>query len=94
MKHFDIIKELLILEKYINGFTIETLYHATKMDLLRYQVGFCAQWCLDNIFIKKGRKLSYKRVDYSNLNAILNVNDKTEYLKLSPNGLSVSVIHS
>ncbi|KAI7687092.1 RING finger and SPRY domain-containing protein 1, partial [Sarcoptes scabiei] len=89
-KHFDIIKELCELEKYLNDFRLETLYTSTTSELLKFQVGFNAQWCLDNVFIKRGRKLSYKKVDYSNLNAILNVNDKTEFLKLSPNGLSVS----
>ncbi|UXI19010.1 60S ribosomal protein L3 [Sarcoptes scabiei] len=87
-KHFDIIKELCELEKYLNDFRLETLYTSTTSELLKFQVGFNAQWCLDNVFIKRGRKLSYKKVDYSNLNAILNVNDKTEFLKLSPNGLS------
>lgn len=88
LKNFDICKELLELEKYANHYSIGSLYCSSPVDFLRYQVGFCAQWCLDNIFIKKGRKLSYKKVDYSTLNALLNVNDKTEFLKLSSNGLS------
>lgn len=88
MKNFDVCKELCELEKYIHQYSTESLYHSTLNDLLKYQVGFCAQWCIDNVFVKKGRKLSYKKVDYSKLNVILNVNDKTEFLKLSPNGLS------
>ncbi|KAJ6221259.1 hypothetical protein RDWZM_007071 [Blomia tropicalis] len=88
LKNFDICKELLELEKYANNYFHGSLYGGQPVDYLRYQVGFCAQWCLDNVFLKKGRKLSYKKVDYSNLNAILNGNDKTEFLKLSSNGLS------
>ena len=77
------------LEKYVQYFSIQALYYSSSTELLKYQLGFCAQWCLDNVFTKKGRKFSYKKVDYSNLNVILNVNDKTEFLKLSPDGLSV-----
>lgn len=73
----------------MDEYTLPRLYCGESVDFLRYQVGFCAQWCLDNVFIKKGRVLSYKKVDYSNLNVVLNVNDKTESLKLSSNGLSV-----
>ncbi|XP_075681116.1 RING finger and SPRY domain-containing protein 1-like [Dermatophagoides pteronyssinus] len=88
LKNFDIVKELCELEKYLQYFSIQTLYYSSTNELLKYQLGFCAQWCLDNVFTKKGRKFSYKKVDYSNLNVILNVNDKTEFLKLSPDGLS------
>lgn len=90
LKQFDLVKELVELEKYATAYVIGSLYCATPVDCLKYQVGFCAQWCLDNIFLKKGRKLSYKKVDYTHLNAILNANDKTEFLKISSNGLSVS----
>lgn len=89
LKNFDIVKELCELEKYVQYFSIQALYYSSSTELLKYQLGFCAQWCLDNVFTKKGRKFSYKKVDYSNLNVILNVNDKTEFLKLSPDGLSV-----
>lgn len=95
LKHMDITKELLELEKYAQPFSssVASVYDMSSVEAVQCQVGFCAQWCLDNIFIKKGRKLTFKRVDYSNLNAILNINDKTEFLKMSPNGLSVSYIH-
>ncbi|OTF82359.1 SPRY domain-containing protein, partial [Euroglyphus maynei] len=91
LKNFDIVKELCELEKYLQYFSnypIQALYYSSPKELLKYQLGFCAQWCLDNVFTKKGRKCSYKKVDYSNLNVLLNVNDKTEFLKLSPDGLS------
>ncbi|XP_035230318.1 RING finger and SPRY domain-containing protein 1-like, partial [Stegodyphus dumicola] len=52
------------------------------------QVGFCAQWCLDNLFIKKGRPFTYEHVDRTNLNAMLNSNDVSEYLKISADGLT------
>ncbi|XP_054165300.1 RING finger and SPRY domain-containing protein 1-like [Oppia nitens] len=56
-------------------------------DYLKKQVGFCAQWSLDNLFLKEGRQLTYEDVDRSNLNAILNSSDASEYLKISANGL-------
>ncbi|GFY61450.1 RING finger and SPRY domain-containing protein 1 [Trichonephila inaurata madagascariensis] len=52
------------------------------------QVGFCAQWCLDNLFIKKGRPFTYENVDRTNLNAMLNSNDVSEYLKIAADGLT------
>ncbi|XP_072931116.1 RING finger and SPRY domain-containing protein 1-like [Epargyreus clarus] len=51
------------------------------------QVGFCAKWALDNVFIVEGRKLSYEEVDMSNINVILNNKDVSEYLKISCDGL-------
>lgn len=56
-------------------------------DYVRRQVGFCAQWCLDNLFICEGRPYSYENVDTTHLNAMLNNNDVSEYLKISPDGL-------
>ncbi|XP_015791700.1 RING finger and SPRY domain-containing protein 1 [Tetranychus urticae] len=67
---------LLILEKWIDD-----------PDYDRQQVGFCAQWSLDNIFIHEDRPFSYENVDRKNLNVLLNANDVSEYLKISPNGL-------
>ena len=58
-------------------------------DFVKKQVGFCAQWCLDNLFLKEGRTLTYETTDRSNLNAVLNANDVSEYLKISANGLMV-----
>ena len=58
-------------------------------DYVKKQVGFCAQWCLDNLFLKEGRTLTYEKTDRSNLNALLNANDVSEYLKISANGLMV-----
>ncbi|XP_014667534.1 PREDICTED: RING finger and SPRY domain-containing protein 1-like [Priapulus caudatus] len=57
-------------------------------NFLKRQVAFCAQWCLDNLFTAKGRQLSYFNVDYSSINAMLNSNDVSEYLKISANGLT------
>ncbi|RXG52170.1 RING finger and SPRY domain-containing protein 1, partial [Armadillidium vulgare] len=56
-------------------------------DLQKKQIGFCAQWCLDNLFICEDRCYSYEKIDTTNLNAMLNSNDVTEYLKISPDGL-------
>lgn len=43
--------------------------------------------------IINGRTLSYKTVDLSNVNVLLNSNDVSEYLKISPSGLEVSGIY-
>ncbi|XP_045784180.1 RING finger and SPRY domain-containing protein 1-like [Maniola jurtina] len=51
------------------------------------QVGFCAKWALDNLFIVEGRSLSYETVDMSGIHAILNSQDVSEYLQISCNGL-------
>ncbi|XP_075990597.1 RING finger and SPRY domain-containing protein 1-like [Anticarsia gemmatalis] len=51
------------------------------------QVGFCAKWALDNIFIVEDRALSYEIVDMTEINAILNTQDVSEYLKISCDGL-------
>lgn len=56
-------------------------------DYVKRQVGFCAQWCLDNLFLLEGRPYSYCQVDKSGINVMLNSNDVSEYLKISPNGL-------
>ncbi|MCL4135087.1 UNVERIFIED_CONTAM: hypothetical protein GTU68_056058 [Idotea baltica] len=64
---------------------LEHLVHSD--DLLKKQVGFCSQWCLDNLFICCDRTYSYEDIDTTNLNAMLNTNDVTEYLKISPDGL-------
>lgn len=56
-------------------------------DFVERQVGFCAQWCLDNLFILEGRHYTYEVTDRTNINAMLNSNDVSEYLKISSNGL-------
>ncbi|CAI9162059.1 unnamed protein product [Rangifer tarandus platyrhynchus] len=56
-------------------------------DYLKRQVGFCAQWSLDNLFLKEGRQLTYEKVDLNSIKAMLNSNDVSEYLKISPHGL-------
>ncbi|XP_078607488.1 RING finger and SPRY domain-containing protein 1-like [Branchiostoma floridae x Branchiostoma japonicum] len=67
---------LVILEKWVND-----------PKFLRRQVGFCAQWCLDNLFLKDGRTLTYESADLKGINVLLNSNDTSEYLKISPHGL-------
>lgn len=58
-----------------------------ERDLMRRQVGFCAQWCLDNLFLMDGRTYSYERADVRGINAMLNTRDVSEYLKISADGL-------
>uniref|UniRef100_UPI00398EE5CE RING finger and SPRY domain-containing protein 1 n=1 Tax=Pristiophorus japonicus TaxID=55135 RepID=UPI00398EE5CE len=68
--------QLLILESWVN-----------HTDYLKRQVGFCAQWSLDNLFLKQKRQFTYEKVNLSHINAMLNSNDVSEYLKISPDGL-------
>lgn len=65
--------------------TLETLW--LDSDMLRREVGFCAKWCLDNLFPVEGRAYSYESEDLGNINVMLNSNDVSEYLKISPDGL-------
>ncbi|XP_026760515.1 RING finger and SPRY domain-containing protein 1-like [Galleria mellonella] len=60
---------------------------ANNEDHMWRQVGFCAKWALDNLFIIDDRKLSYELVDMTGINVILNSHDVSEYLKISCNGL-------
>ncbi|KPP75239.1 RING finger and SPRY domain-containing protein 1-like [Scleropages formosus] len=60
---------------------------ANHSDYLKRQVGFCSQWSLDNLFLKEGRQFTYEKVNLGNINAMLNSNDVSEYLKISPSGL-------
>ncbi|CAN7992393.1 unnamed protein product [Ixodes hexagonus] len=63
----------------------------TSTDFVERQVGFCAQWCLDNLCnsacFLQGRCYTYEVTDRTNINAMLNSNDVSEYLKISSNGL-------
>ncbi|XP_038216593.1 RING finger and SPRY domain-containing protein 1-like isoform X2 [Zerene cesonia] len=60
---------------------------ANDDDFIRRQVGFVAGWTLDNLFMVEGRKLSYEEADMTGINAILNCQDVSEYLQISPTGL-------
>ncbi|XP_050072267.1 RING finger and SPRY domain-containing protein 1-like [Anopheles maculipalpis] len=62
--------------------------HITSNDYTLRQVGFCAQWCLDNYFLIEGRQYSYEVADVSNVNVMLNTRDVSEYLKISADGLT------
>ncbi|XP_076338437.1 RING finger and SPRY domain-containing protein 1-like isoform X1 [Tachypleus tridentatus] len=67
---------LLLLEKWVGS-----------EDYVKKQVGFCAEWCLDNLFLKEGRPYAYENTNRININALLNSNDVSEYLKISADGL-------
>nr|XP_040234925.2 RING finger and SPRY domain-containing protein 1-like [Anopheles coluzzii]XP_040234926.2 RING finger and SPRY domain-containing protein 1-like [Anopheles coluzzii]XP_040234927.2 RING finger and SPRY domain-containing protein 1-like [Anopheles coluzzii] len=62
--------------------------HISNNDFTLRQVGFCAQWCLDNYFLIDGRQYSYEVADVSNVNVMLNTRDVSEYLKISADGLT------
>ncbi|XP_006812624.1 RING finger and SPRY domain-containing protein 1-like [Saccoglossus kowalevskii] len=76
IKHAGIAPLLMVLENWLS-------HHDYDMR----QVGFCSQWCLDNLFILENRQFTYKTLNLSGCNAMLNNNDVSEYLKISPNGL-------
>ncbi|KAG1666496.1 RING finger and SPRY domain-containing protein 1 [Nymphon striatum] len=65
---------------------------------IKRQVGFCASYCLDNLCnyitgksyfftFNHDRLFSYEVVNRTGLNAMLNSNDVSEYLKISADGL-------
>uniref|UniRef100_A0A182NUG3 RING finger and SPRY domain-containing protein 1 n=1 Tax=Anopheles dirus TaxID=7168 RepID=A0A182NUG3_9DIPT len=62
--------------------------HITNNDYTLRQVGFCAQWCLDNYFLIEGRQYSYEVAEVRNVNVMLNTRDVSEYLKISADGLT------
>lgn len=41
--------------------------------------------------LKEGRQFTYEKVNLANINAMLNSNDVSEYLKISPTGLEVNL---
>ncbi|XP_048211481.1 RING finger and SPRY domain-containing protein 1 [Perognathus longimembris pacificus] len=79
--------KLTISESSISDRLVTLESWAYEPDYLKRQVGFCAQWSLDNLFLKEGRQLTYEKVDLSSIRAMLNSNDVSEYLKISPHGL-------
>lgn len=42
--------------------------------------------------LKEGRQFTYEKVDLTNIRAMLNSNDVSEYLKISPHGLEVGIV--
>ncbi|XP_011315069.1 RING finger and SPRY domain-containing protein 1 [Fopius arisanus] len=79
------IQKRLMAEKEHPLLILETW--ATENNYVKRQVGFSAQWCLDNLFLIEGRKYSHDTVDLTGINVMLNTKDVSEYLKISPNGL-------
>ena len=60
---------------------------STSAHCHRRQIGFYAQWLLDNVFLLDYRRPSYETIDHRYLNVLLNDRDISEYLKLGPDGL-------
>ncbi|XP_073234022.1 RING finger and SPRY domain-containing protein 1-like [Porites lutea] len=56
-------------------------------DFEKHQAGFCSQWLLDNSCKYCNRPYSYEIADLSKINVMLNNNDVSDYLKISPTGL-------
>eukprot|EP00106_Octopus_bimaculoides_P013656 XP_014781098.1 PREDICTED: RING finger and SPRY domain-containing protein 1-like [Octopus bimaculoides] len=65
--------------------SLEKWYRCPQAE--KREVGFCAQWLLDNLFIVEVRTTSYENVNVDGLNVMLNSNDVSEYLKISADGL-------
>ncbi|CRL04789.1 CLUMA_CG017845, isoform A [Clunio marinus] len=68
---------LLRLEKYVDE----------MKDFTMRQIGFCAQWSLDNYFLIENRKYTYEISNVEHINVMLNTKDVSEYLKISGDGL-------
>ncbi|CAF3525029.1 unnamed protein product [Adineta steineri] len=60
---------------------------ASSNNCLKRQIGFYAQWLLDNVFILDYRRPSYESIDHHCINVMLNDKDVSEYLKIAPDGL-------
>ncbi|CAF3543052.1 unnamed protein product [Rotaria sp. Silwood1] len=60
---------------------------AISNNCLKRQIGFYAQWLLDNVFILDYRRPSYEIIDHRYINVMLNDKDVSEYLKIGPDGL-------
>jgi len=60
---------------------------AESKNYKKRQVGFCSKWLLDNVFVAEGRTLTYETISLKHINSMLNVNDVSEYLKISCDGL-------
>ncbi|CAF0745618.1 unnamed protein product [Rotaria sp. Silwood1] len=60
---------------------------ALSNNCLKRQIGFYAQWLLDNVFILDYRRPSYETIDHQYINVMLNDKDVSEYLKIGPDGL-------
>ncbi|UJR33081.1 hypothetical protein I4U23_020540 [Adineta vaga] len=60
---------------------------ASSNNCLKRQIGFYAQWLLDNVYILDDRCPSYETIDHQYINVMLNDKDVSEYLKIGPDGL-------
>ncbi|XP_026473352.1 RING finger and SPRY domain-containing protein 1-like [Ctenocephalides felis] len=79
------------IKKKLSSHPVNPLYKfealCSSESCLERQVGFCARWCLDNLFVSNERKYSYETVDLTGIEVMLNTRDVSEYLKISPDGL-------
>lgn len=77
---------LLRLENFISNDGGQNSKLEDKL-LIKRQIGFCARWSLDNLFLAPDRRFSYLTTDNARINVMLNDKDVSEYLKLSTDGL-------
>ncbi|UJR14090.1 hypothetical protein I4U23_001086 [Adineta vaga] len=59
----------------------------SSKNCFKRQIGFYAQWLLDNVFLLDYRRPSYEILDHRSINVMLNDKDVSEYLKIGPDGL-------
>ncbi|CAI5438691.1 unnamed protein product [Caenorhabditis angaria] len=69
--------------KLFAGFDVHPLLNFENYEIEQ----FTSRWALDNIFTIENRPYSYETTDTSKINAMLNHEDVSEYLKIGPDGL-------
>ncbi|CAF2139336.1 unnamed protein product [Rotaria magnacalcarata] len=86
-KHI-LLKSLTIINEQSKMNVLEYYEPWSKFNnCLKRQIGFYAQWLLDNVFILDYRRPSYEVIDHRYINVMLNDKDVSEYLKIGPDGL-------
>lgn len=89
---------LPLLAKYLEQLSVGNIFDEQHFDAARYQLAFCARWCLDYVLVDDSIRKPHidSSADTSSLSHIsrsskrdtLNCESRTEQLKLSPNALS------
>ena len=81
-----------------NSAISEHLHFLTRMAVSEDAGFFPTTACLKNMttffffaVLKDSRQLTYEKVDLNSIRAMLNSNDVSEYLKISPHGLEVKL---
>lgn len=79
---------LPLLAKYLDQLSVDNIFDE-HFDAARYQLAFCARWCLDFVLVDETRVDTLPRQQrIASMRDTLNAESRTEQLKLSPNLLS------